>query len=455
MSVSSFANEDPDVQFSDAELAQMLAPIALYPDALLTHVLIASTYPLEVIEAQRWLSTRESLSKKKIAKQSESLSWDASIKALLPFPTIVNKLSEDIDWMQNLGDAFLQEEENVISTIQLLRQQAEDAGSLAKMDNVQVVKEKKIIIIEPAETEVIYVPYYDTRVVYGNWRWRHYPPVYWSTPRYYGYNRGPFYWNSGVHIGFKFFFGGFHWHNRHVVIDHSYPRKHYPRKRISTSHHAKRWYHKPVHRKGVAYRSKKMKHKYSSSRVVSTPMRKKHSPHKIRKVSNDYKNKGRITKATRKNNHPLTDKAAKPRHEKFKQKLIKRTDSKHIKHSKKVIARSPNHIPKRERNERYTNNHKQVSKIKHTKVVNTQKTGNNKASSNHNKVKKIAKKTTIRGNKQYQTKVYKHKEYSTKSTYPKQRVQAKERAQSKPRHINKDRHKVSRARVNRSERIKH
>ena len=384
LSNTSYAREEQDIQFSDAELAQMLAPIALYPDALLTHVLIATTYPLEVIEAQRWLAKQESLSKDELAEKSENLPWDASVKALLPFKSIVNKLSEDLTWMQNLGDAFLQDEENVIATIQVLRQQAEEAGSLAKMDNVQVVKEKQTIIIEPAETKVIYVPYYDTRVVYGDWRWRHYPPVYWNAPRYYGYHRGPFYWHSGVHIGFKFFFGGFHWHKRHIVVDYSYPRKHYPRKRISSSHHAKRWNHKPIHRRGVAYRNKRVKHKYASSQGSVVPRNKAYTRHqknqrvdlggrRITKKKNNHKvvNKKVITRTNKKTpvSTPSHRKTVKPRHDTFKRKLQKQTEKKQVNKSKTVVRNTPDYIPRRTNNERFAEKKKQgQSHVKHTKV---------------------------------------------------------------------------------------
>ncbi|MCP4324557.1 MAG: DUF3300 domain-containing protein, partial [Alteromonadales bacterium] len=164
---------------SKAELAQTLAPIALYPDTLLTHILIASTYPIEVIEAERWLSKNSTLSSTQRQKRAENKGWDASVIALLPFPRVMEKLSEDLSWMQKLGNAFLQDEARVLNSIQALRQQADQAGSLASMDNVQVIKDQQTIIIEHAQPTVVYVPYYDSRVVYGRWHWSHYPPVYW------------------------------------------------------------------------------------------------------------------------------------------------------------------------------------------------------------------------------------------------------------------------------------
>lgn len=232
---------------SEVELAQTLAPIALYPDTLLTHILIAATYPIEVIEAERWINKYSQLTVEQLSKKSVKKGWDASIQALLAFPRVIEKLSEDLTWTQKLGDAFLQDEARVLASIQTLRQQAEQIGSLASMDNVKVIKEKKVIIIEPAQPEIIYVPYYDTRLVYGRWYWTHYPPVYWHSPPYYTANYGNFYWGNGVHISSRFYSSTFHWHNRHVVVNFDNRHGYNPRK-IVTSHHAKRWNHQPKHR---------------------------------------------------------------------------------------------------------------------------------------------------------------------------------------------------------------
>ena len=299
-SYSASLNEqaDQELVLSEAELAQTLAPIALYPDTLLTHILIASTYPIEVIEAERWLNKHSKSTAEQIEKKAEKKDWDASIKALLAFPRVITKLSEDLTWMQALGDAFLQDEARVLASIQTLRQQADQAGNLANMDNVNVIKERKVIIIEPAQPEIIYVPYYDTRVVYGRWHWTHYPPVYWRNPNYYAAHYGHFYWGHGVRIRSPFYFSAFHWHNRHVVVNHYNRPVYHPRKKIVTSHSAKRWNHQPKHRRGVAYSNGRLKHKYYGSRpsVRSTNTYKNtiHSgnAHKSRVYkSNSHKNK--------------------------------------------------------------------------------------------------------------------------------------------------------------------
>jgi len=279
--VGSIANAEVETQkFSEAELAQMLAPIALYPDSLLTHILIASTYPIEIVEAHRWLKKNKNLSTDQMSNALEAYDWDASVKALIPFERVLSQLSEDLSWTQALGDAFLQDESQLLLSIQSLRKQAKVAGSLKEMKNMDIRYEDNNILILPREKTIVYVPYYDSRVVYGSWFWAGYPPVYWNSYHRSNVNHyRHFHWNTGVHINFNYFFSAFHWHNRHVVVVAPH-RSHYrsysqrPRRLISHGGYAKRWSHKPSHRKGVAYRTKNISKKYQSKRVS------KHYPNK-------------------------------------------------------------------------------------------------------------------------------------------------------------------------------
>ncbi len=261
-------SNNQEASFSEAELAQMLAPIALYPDSLLTHILIASTYPLELVQAKRLQEKNKLLPTEQLMDKAKGEEWDPSVTALLAFPTVLEKLSEDLEWTQDLGDAFLQDEEKMLASIQTLRHQADEADSLSEMDNMAVSRVDNQIIIEPAQPEVIYVPYYDPRVVYGHWAWYSYPPVYWTPyPYYVRPPYGHFYWHRGVHITFNYHFSAFHWHKRHVVVVHHKNAHHYRHHgRIVTSHGAQRWHHKPAHRRGVAYRSPAVKHRYKSHR---------------------------------------------------------------------------------------------------------------------------------------------------------------------------------------------
>ncbi|NQZ90562.1 MAG: DUF3300 domain-containing protein [Colwellia sp.] len=304
--------------FSEAQLAQMLAPIALYPDSLLTHVLIASTYPIEIVEAHRWLIKNDELNAEQAAESVEDFDWDASVKALVPFERILSRLSEDLTWTQQLGDAFLQDESRLLESIQVLRKQAEIAGNLEKMDNMDVSYEDSNIVIEPREKEIVYVPYYDTRMVYGTWHSVSYPPVYWRPHHSVYVSRyNPFYFHSGVHISFNYFFSAFHWHNRHVVVVNSHHSTHRyyeqrPRRLIVNGGYAKRWAHKPEHRKGVAYRTKHTSSKYHNKRAyVSESSPKKHQvvQHKIQR--NSHKAQQVINQKTHKRLHNINNNISK------------------------------------------------------------------------------------------------------------------------------------------------
>jgi hypothetical protein len=265
-------------QFSQAELEQMLAPIALYPDSVLTHILIASTYPLEVIQANRWLEKNSSLAAADALSEVEDKEWDPSVKALVPFPRILERLNNDLDWTQKLGDAFLQNEEQVLKSIQSLRRKADQAGNLEKMSNMEITRENQNIIIQPTEPEVIYVPYYDTRVVYGNWHWAHYQPVYWDWSwhshhnhhrSHYTPHHGVFSWHPSIHISNHFFYSAFNWHNHHVIVvdrHHYTSRRYQHRSHIVANSNARRWSHNPTHRRGVAYRSDQIRERYNSNR---------------------------------------------------------------------------------------------------------------------------------------------------------------------------------------------
>jgi len=335
--------------FSDAELAQMLAPIALYPDSLLTHILIASTYPIEIIEAHRWLQKNDNLNTGEKNRLLEDLNWDASVKALIPFERVLSRLSEDLSWTQSLGDAFLQDESRLLLSIQTLRKKAKLAGSLKKMDNMDIDYEDNNISIVSREKEVVYVPYYDSRMVYGSWFWAAYPPVYWHPHRsaYVSHYR-PFSWNAGVHITFNYFFSAFHWHNRHVVVvtPHRSNHRYYhqrPRRLIANGGYAKRWSHQPSHRKGVAYRTKRTSNKYYSKPVGINGATKQlnRSHHNVKQrlhASNhsQYKAKHSITHNVK---HKVNRKANQKANQKAKQRLHASNHSQHkAKHNVKHKA---------------------------------------------------------------------------------------------------------------------
>ncbi|MFQ6372162.1 DUF3300 domain-containing protein [Shewanella sp. YIC-542] len=260
-------NESQSRYYPDAQLAQMLAPIALYPDTLLSHVLIASSYPLEVVAAQRWRQQHASWSNNRLTGEGAKQGWDPSVVALLAFPNILDKMSDDLNWTADLGEAFVADEGRVMDSIQTLRQAAQDADSLQNVRQIQTKRENNRIVIVPADPQVIWVPYYDPRIVYGTWRWQSYPPFYWDPfPGYVVAPHTRFYWyNSGIRISFNFFFSRFHWHERNVWVD--YRRNHYRYEpyRSSISSGGQRWRHQMEHRRGVHYRHQSVQQRYAPS----------------------------------------------------------------------------------------------------------------------------------------------------------------------------------------------
>jgi hypothetical protein len=267
-SPSSKAQEQDSIEFSQAELDQMLAPIALYPDALLSQVLIASTYPLEIIQADRWARSNKDLKAEDALKFAENKDWDPSVKALVAFPDILKRMSEDVDWTQKLGDAFLSNEGDVMDAVQRLRKRAYATGNLEKTEYISVERDDNNIIIEPAQERVVYVPVYDTRVVYGNWWWPDYPPVYWNYPSHYTYTSG-FYWGSSIFVGSSYFYSSPRWRDRRVVVidRHHHHNTHFYTGRSIVRHDSARyWSHNPAHRHGVAYYNNRLRDTYKSPR---------------------------------------------------------------------------------------------------------------------------------------------------------------------------------------------
>lgn len=273
--VCSFSPKAND-SLSQAELDQILAPVALYPDTVLTHVLIAATYPLEVVQAARWSKRHAGLSGDAAVQAVESEDWEPSVKALVAFPDLLQRLSDDLAWTQQLGEMFLTDEAAVLASIQQLRERAYQQGSLDKMKHLNVQRERQIIVIEPRQPEVIYVPYYDTRVVYGNWRWSAYPPVYWHAPR--GFHTSSyFYWGPSFNVRPSFYFSIFDWHQHHIVINQHYyhnPPRYYPRRNKHYTD-ASRWQHDSYHRRGVHYRHEVLnrQHNFGYARQVTKEYR--------------------------------------------------------------------------------------------------------------------------------------------------------------------------------------
>ena len=265
-------------QYSAAQLDQLLAPIALYPDGLLGQILMASTYPLEVAEAARWVQEPANalLRNDALARAVEPIDWDPSVKALVPFPSVLLMMSSQLGWMQTLGDAFLAQQADVMNSVQRLRRQAMNAGTLVSTPQQTVTVVDGWIYIEPATADVLYVPAYDPGVVYGPWPYPAYPPYFFLPPPGYGY--GPL--SVGIVFGVGFYivhtFWGwdrFDWLHHRIYIDaprvnviNRYFIEHFHRPAFE----GREWRYNLRHRVGVPYRSPQVRERYER-RQPGTP----------------------------------------------------------------------------------------------------------------------------------------------------------------------------------------
>jgi len=172
------------------QLDQLVAPIALYPDSLLAEVLMASAYPLDIVEAERWLQANKNLKGDQLKAAVDKQDWDDSVKSLVATPSVIEMMSTKLDWTQKLGDAVVAQQPDVMDAIQRLRAKAQANNKLTstKQQTVTVgqVGGKQVIAIEPTDPDTVYVPYYDPAVVYGSWPYPDYPPYYWEPPYYIG-----------------------------------------------------------------------------------------------------------------------------------------------------------------------------------------------------------------------------------------------------------------------------
>ena len=211
--------------YSQAELDQVLAPIALYPDSLLSQILMASTYPQDVAEAASWSRANSGIRGDAAVRAVENEPWDPSVISLVAFPEVLAMMDERRDWAERLGEAYLAQTEQVMETVQELRRRADEAGTLRTTEEIVVQRQGDDYVIEPPTPEVVYVPYYDPRVAYGSWWWSDYPPVYWNPWPGYAWHPGysGFAWGYGVTLGPSFFFGSIDWPRRYIRYSHYKP----------------------------------------------------------------------------------------------------------------------------------------------------------------------------------------------------------------------------------------
>ena len=256
--------------FSQQELDQLLAPIALYPDALLAQVLMASTYPLDVVSAERWVRANPGLKDKALQDALEKQPWDPSVKSLAVFPQVLMMMSEELDWTQKLGDAFLAQQKDVLATAQTLRAKAQAQGNLKDTPEQKVATTQEgsttVIKIEPTNPEVVYVPTYNPTVVYGSWWWPAYPPYYYYPP---GYVAGGALlgFTAGVIVGGALW-GNANWGRGDVDIDIN-RYNNFNKTNISN----REWNHNAERRGAVPYRDNATAQQYGKGRSADAASR--------------------------------------------------------------------------------------------------------------------------------------------------------------------------------------
>jgi hypothetical protein len=189
-------------QQTPAELQQLVAPFALYPDSLVAQILAASTYPTQIVEAERWLQNHSNLKGEELAKEVDKESWDPSVKALTQFPSVLAKMNESLSWTSAVGDAYFNQQQDVLDAVQVMRKRAEDAGTLQSTSQQKVATQGSTIIIEPADPDVCYLPIYDPWTVYGA------PLAVYPGYIFGPWDGPPFFFGPGIGLGL---FGGFGW----------------------------------------------------------------------------------------------------------------------------------------------------------------------------------------------------------------------------------------------------
>jgi hypothetical protein len=255
-----------------AELDQLLAPIALYPDQLLSQILMASTYPLEIVEAARWVSipSNRSLRGEALTRALQDKNWDPSVKALIPFPDVLRNLCDRLEWTEKLGNAFLVQQADVMDSVQRLRQEAIAAGNLKNGSQCRCVVEQSagVITIAPASPAVVFVPVYEPALVYGPWPYPLYPPMAFPLPVGFVFSPG-FFMGFGIGVDLAYYgpFWGWsriNWGGHAIIVDSA---------RVGLIGGGRVgfaggvWVHDPAHRLGVAYGNPAVAARFGSTRV--------------------------------------------------------------------------------------------------------------------------------------------------------------------------------------------
>src|SRR5438105_12387600 len=267
---------DEGPKLPNVQLDSLVAPIALYPDPLLSQTLVASTYPLEIVQLQQWLEKNNNLKGTALADAVQKQNWDPSIQAMAAFPDVVKQLGDNIAWTSDLGNAFLAQESDVMAAVQRMRAKAQGAGNLktSQQQTVQTqqVEGKQVIVVQQANPDVVYVPSYNPTVVYGPPMYP-YPPIYYPPPGYYAAGAAIAF-GTGVALGAAW---GGHWggwgyncgwghNNINVNVNNKYVNN-YNRTNVNNKIASgnNNWQHNPQHRGGTPYSNKATANKYGGN----------------------------------------------------------------------------------------------------------------------------------------------------------------------------------------------
>lgn len=256
-----------------AQLEALVAPIALYPDPLLAQTLVASTYPLEIVQLQQWLVKHPGLKDKALADSVAKQPWDPSIQSMAVVPDVVKRLAEDIQWTTELGNAFLAQQDDVMDAVQVMRKKAVDKGALTSNEqqkvDTQVVEKQTVIVVQPTNPDVVYVPVYTPTVVYGPPVYYPYPPIYYPPPPPPGAYLVAFtvgvVWRSAVWGGSCCYAGWGHGGGNTVIINNNnnFNQINHNNNNINGGRGGNsNWQHNPSHRGGTPYPNNSTANKY-------------------------------------------------------------------------------------------------------------------------------------------------------------------------------------------------
>jgi hypothetical protein len=262
------------------QLDSLVAPIALYPDPLLAQVLAASTYPLEIVQLQQWLAKHTDLKGEALAAAVEKESWDPAVQGLAALPDVVKRLGDDIKWTNDLGNAFLAQQKDVMDAVQRMRKKASDQGNLKTTEQqkvtTEVVETKQVMVIQQANPQVVYVPVYSPVVVYGPPIYP-YPPIYYPPPGYYaagvaigfgvGIAMGAFWGSGGWGYGPRWGYGSVN-----INVNNRYVNNYNRNTNINNINRAGgSWNHNPAHRGGAPYADRTTANRYGGTARGDTP----------------------------------------------------------------------------------------------------------------------------------------------------------------------------------------